>query len=180
MIRSDILRSRKRFFQDKPTEEKSNINTNIKAKEIRLINQDGENKGIVRTDEALRMAREAKLDLVEMSNSNPPVCKIMNHGKYLYNKAKKAKENKHSKQNDKEVRLRPSTDIHDLKIKAKQTRKFIEEGRKVNINVKLKGREKFNVDVIKNVIDKFYELVNDIATLENKGGSYILIPQKIK
>ncbi len=172
------MRHNKRYFQEKPeNNDKACINNFIKANKVRLINELGENLGVVSIKEANRLALNAELDLVQVSDSNPPVCKIMDHGKYLYERAKKAKATqKAAKNEDKEIRLRPSTGQHDLEIKARKAKEFLTEGRKVNINFKLRGRERSNLDVVTEVVNKFYEILKDHAKLEKRGNTYVLIP----
>lgn len=172
------MRRSKRYFQEKPdNKDKACINNYIKAKQVRLIDETGENVGVVPIKEATNRAKTVELDLVQVSDSNPPVCKIMDHGKYLYEKSKKSKLNqKGPKNEDKEIRLRPSTGQHDLEIKAKKAKEFLDEGRKVNISFKLRGRERANLEVVDEVVDKFYEILKESAKLEKRGNAYVLIP----
>jgi len=169
---------RKKYFTEKPKNMLSNVNENIKAKEVRLIDENGGNLGIVSINEALKKSQNAGMDLIQVNkDSKNPVCKIMDRGKYLYEKTKKEKDAKASRSNeDKEIRLRPSTDTHDLQIKAKKAKQFLLEGRKVIITVKTKGREVRYADMIENVVDKFYEYVKEISRLEPKGNTFILNP----
>lgn len=172
------MRANRKYFSEKPSEKnKSNINNNIKAVSVRLIDENGENIGIVNTKDAIQKAHNIDLDLVQVSDSNPPVCKIMDYGKYVYEQSKKNKNiTKSSKHEDKEIRLRPSTCQHDLEIKANKAKQFLAEGRKVNINFKLIGREKRNIDIVHMVLQNFYSLLKDVSRLEIKGGNYVLIP----
>lgn len=160
---------------------RSNINEEIKAKRITLIDNVGENQGIVETNIALKKARDLDLDLVEMSASpNSTVCKIMDYGKYLFESSKKKKQSlKDSKGKNeiKEIRLRPVIENHDLETKSKQARKFIEVGKKVKLDIRLKGREKRHPELVKEVIDRFIKTLEDVAKLEVKGNVFTLIPR---
>ena len=120
------------------------INEKIRAKEVQLIGANGEKLGVVSLEEALDKAYEAKLDLVLVSPAaKPPVCKLMNYGKYKFEQAKKEKESrKNQKTFDlKEIRVTPNIEKHDFEFKAKNARKFIEDGNKVKITVRFRGRE---------------------------------------
>ncbi len=122
-------------------------------------------------DEALRIAKDDELDLVEVSpNSNPPVCKIMDFGKYKYTQNKKAHEakKKQSVVQLKEIKLRPKTDVHDIQFKVKHIRRFLEEGSKTKVTIRFRGREVTHPDIGKNVLNKVLEEVEDIAVLEQK------------
>ena len=167
-----------KYFSEKPVkQEKHNVNTYIKSSQVRLIDENGQNIGIVATKDALSKAKLAQLDLVEVSHGNPPVCKIMNYGKFLYEQAKSQKHaSKAAKHDDKEIQLRPSIGFHDLEIKARKAKEFLEEGRKVNVIFKLQGREKQHLEILRDVINKFYNLVKDVSKLETRGENYILIP----
>lgn len=172
------MRRKSKYFSELPGKSENKSKKKITAKKVRLIDQNGENKGVVETIDAIKQAKEIGMDLIEVStDTNPPVCKIMDYGKYLYEQSKKKKEcSKSSKHEDKEIRLRPSIDTHDLEIKAKKAKEFLAEGRKVNITIKLKGRENRHVELVEEVIQKFYNLLKDYAKLEDHGGTYILIP----
>ncbi|MFX7013735.1 translation initiation factor IF-3 [Acinetobacter baumannii] len=120
------------------------INDEIRAKEVRLVGADGEQKGIVSLNEALRAAEDADLDLVEIvANAEPPVCKIMDYNKHLFDlkqKQKDAKKKQHQVQ-VKEIKLRPATDVGDYQVKLRAILKFLEEGNKVKITLRFRGRE---------------------------------------
>ncbi|MBH2001289.1 MAG: translation initiation factor IF-3, partial [Moraxellaceae bacterium] len=120
------------------------INDEIRAKEVRLVAADGEQKGVVSLTEALRAAEEAHLDLVEIvANAEPPVCKIMDYNKHLFDlkqKQKDAKKKQHQVQ-VKEIKLRPATDVGDYQIKLRAILRFLEEGNKVKITLRFRGRE---------------------------------------
>ncbi len=126
-----------------------NVNEKIRAREVRLINQNGDNVGIVSVVEALDMAREVGLDLLEISpQANPPVCKIMDYGKWKYEESKKQSEAKKAQKvvETKELKIRPNIDVHDFQVKIKAAERFIEDGNKVKFTVRFKGREITNQD----------------------------------
>ncbi len=126
-----------------------NVNEKIRAREVRLINQNGENVGLVSVSEALEMARDAGLDLLEISpQANPPVCKIMDYGKWKYEESKKQSEAKKAQKvvEIKELKIRPNIDVHDFQVKIKAAERFIEDGNKVKFTVRFKGREITNQD----------------------------------
>lgn len=162
---------------------KERINENIRIHKILLIDEDGEKVGIVETKKALQQAKNAGLDLVEVApNAKPPVCKIMNYGKFLYEKKKKEKEAKKKVQDTKEIRLRPSTDIGDLRTKAKQAMKFIEEGNKVQIELRFKGRENARVNIGIDTINKFISMLEHIkiekpAVKEGRRMLAVVVPE---
>ena len=142
------------------------MNQQIRVPQVRLIAPDGKQLGIVSTKEALRKAEEYGLDLVEVApNAKPPVCKIMDYGKYKYEQSKKEKEGK-KKQHTitvKEIRLRPKTDTHDLETKLKQARKFLEQRNKVKFTVIFRGRELIYQDMGVDMLEKVAEALEDIA-----------------
>lgn len=150
-----------------------------------MISDDGEQLGIVNVSEALKKAEEAGLDLVELApNANPPVCKIMDFGKYKYELAKKEKENR-KKQHvivTKEVRFRPKTDDHDFDFKVRHARKFLEAGNRVKATVMFRGRENAHREYGQKVLDKFKEALDDIAKIEKdtklEGGQLVLFMTK--
>ncbi len=159
-------------------EDRPNINGEIRAYKVRLIDQSGNNVGVVDTRDALTKARDAALDLVEVSpDATPPVCKIMDFRKYVFEQKKRAKENSHKSPEDHEIRLSPNICQNDLETKARKAQEFLEDGSKVVLTFKVKGREAKKVDFIKDVINRFYVLVEKYSTLENKGGVYILHPK---
>ncbi|WP_084645205.1 translation initiation factor IF-3 [Francisella uliginis] len=126
------------------TDKKAPINEQIKAKEVRLVGVDGEQIGIVSINEALTLAEQADVDLVEMvANAKPPVCRLMDYGKYLFEQGKKkAQAKKNQKQTQvKEVKLRPVTDVGDYQVKLRNLIKFLEKGDKVKVTLRFRGRE---------------------------------------
>ncbi|MBQ8184251.1 MAG: translation initiation factor IF-3 [Lachnospiraceae bacterium] len=145
------------------------INEQIRDKEVRLIGEDGEQLGIMPTKDALRMAREAELDLVKIApTAKPPVCKIIDYGKYKYEQGRKEKEAKKKQKTIeiKEVRLSPNIEENDLNTKAAAARKFIQKGDKVKVTLRFRGREMAHVQSSKQILDVFAEKVSDIATVE--------------
>ncbi len=143
----------------------------IKHAQVRLIGEDGSQLGIVSSQEALEMAFNANLDLVEIApNSNPPVCKIMDYGKFRFETMKKQKEAKKNQKvvEFKEIWLSMTIDIGDLNVKAKQTVKFLSQGNKVKVSIRLKGRQNAHSSIGIDVMNKFYEIVKESAVLEKK------------
>ncbi|MEI6153116.1 MAG: translation initiation factor IF-3 [Deltaproteobacteria bacterium] len=148
-----------------------NINEKVKAREVRLIDDEGKQYGVVPTFDALKLARERGLDLVEVSpKAIPPVCKIMDYGKFKYQLAKKAQEAK-KKQTViqlKEMKLGLKIEEHDLMFKIKHVRGFLEEGCKVKIVIMFKGREVLHVDMGEKLAQKMIESIKDVGELEQK------------
>ena len=143
------------------------INEEIRAKDVRLIDAEGNQIGVVPISRALDMASEKKLDLVNISpNANPPVCKILDYGKYKYDSLKKEKESKKKQKviNVKEIRLTPSLDKHDIEVKAKHANNFLKAGDKVS--VRFRGRELGHTEIGKVVLDKFKELTVEFGNVE--------------
>jgi len=145
------------------------INEQIRDREVRLVGEDGEQLGIMPTRDALRLAREAELDLVKVApTAKPPVCKIINYGKYRYELARKDKEaRKKQKVIDlKEVRLSPNIDTNDLNTKVSAARKFIEKGNKVKVTLRFRGREMAHMHSSRHILEDFAESLADIAIVE--------------
>lgn len=138
---------------------------------MQVIDENGQKVGKLSLNEALDMAFEKKLDLVLVSpNSDVPVCKIMNYGKYKFEQAKKEKEARKKQKTfeTKEIRVTPNIEQHDFEFKCKNARKFLEEGNKVKITVKFRGRELNYVKLGEEALNKFVEDLSDIASLEKK------------
>ena len=149
------------------------MNEKIRAREIRVIGDDGEQFGILTVNEALALAAEKSLDLVEISpNATPPVCKIMDYGKFKYEKTKKEKENKKKQKNVviKEIRIKPHIDEHDKETKISQIKKFIEKEYKVKISLRLSGREKLHAESAVKILDDFANSFEETAIVEKKYG----------
>jgi translation initiation factor IF-3 len=140
------------------------INEDIRVREVRLIDQDGEQAGIVATSEALKMARDLDLDLVEVSpQARPPVCKLLNYGKYKYELEKKSREQKKnaSQVKLKEVRMQPKIETHDMAFKSKHVQEFLDQGNKVKVTIRFRGRELAHTELGKVKLDKILELLNE-------------------
>lgn len=145
------------------------INRQIRAPKVRVIDKDGNQAGILTIQQAIGLAEAANLDLVEISpTAQPPVCKIIDYGKYRYQQTKKEKESKKLQHQVKikEVKVKPNTDDHDLQVKLKHAREFIEKGNKVRLTCMFRGREMAHPEVGKKVIQKLIEGLSDIATPE--------------
>ena len=145
------------------------INEQIRDKEVRLIGADGEQLGIMSAREAYKLAQEAELDLVKIApGAKPPVCKIIDYGKYRYELARKEKEARKKQKTVelKEVRLSPNIDTNDLNTKMNAARKFISKGNKVKVTLRFRGREMAHVQASKHILDHFAEALADIAVVE--------------
>jgi translation initiation factor IF-3 len=146
------------------------INDRIRATEIRLIGADGENVGVVTPARAMEMAEEAGLDLVEISpNATPPVCKIMDFGKFKYETQKKEAEARKKQKiiEVKEVKFRPNTDIHDYDVKMRNVMRFLENGDKVKVTLRFRGREMAHQDLGRNLLERVAADVEEIGKVEN-------------
>ena len=146
------------------------VNDRIRAPEIRLIGADGENVGVVTPGRAMQLAEEAGLDLVEISpNATPPVCKIMDFGKFKYeNQKKEAEARKKQKIIEiKEVKFRPNTDVHDYDVKMRNVVRFLEGGDKVKVTLRFRGREMAHTDLGRNLLERVAEDVKEIGKVEN-------------
>ena len=145
------------------------INEQIRDKEVRLIGSDGEQLGIMSAKEAMFKAQEAGLDLVKIApQAKPPVCKIIDYGKYRYELARKEKEAKKKQKTIevKEVRLSPNIDVNDLNTKCNSARKFLEKGNKVKVTLRFRGREMAHIEASKHILTDFAEKLEDIAVVD--------------
>ena len=145
------------------------INEQIRDREVRLIGEDGQLVGIMSSRDAYKMAQDAGLDLVKIApKAQPPVCKIVDYGKYRYEQARKEKEAKKKQKTMevKEVRLSPNIDANDLNTKINQARKFLEHGDKVKVTLRFRGRELANVEQSKVILDNFAEKLAEIAVID--------------
>ena len=145
------------------------INEQIRDKEIRLIGENGEQLGIMSARDAMKMAKEAELDLVKIAPAaKPPVCKIIDYGKYRYEQARKEKEAKKKQKTIevKEVRLSPNIDVNDLNTKVGAARKFIEKGNKVKVTLRFRGREMAHMQSSKHILDDFADQLKDVASVD--------------
>ena len=145
------------------------INEQIRDKEVRLIGEDGEQLGIMSAKEAQKLAEEAGLDLVKIApTAKPPVCKIVDYGKYKYEQTRKEKEAKKKQKviDVKEIRLSPNIDTNDLNTKVNAARKFLSKGDKVKVTLRFRGREMAHMNSSKHILDDFAENLKDIAVVE--------------
>ncbi len=158
-----------RTISAKDKKEQTQVNEGIRAEVVRLIDEKGEMRGIFNIDEALAIAEEADLDLVNISpNADPPVCKILDYGKYRYEQQKKeknAKKNQHVTE-IKEIRLSASIEDHDISVKAKSAVKFLNEGDKVKVSLRFRGRERDYTQLGYDAMNRFAELVSDAGFIE--------------
>ncbi|GKX66091.1 translation initiation factor IF-3 [Inconstantimicrobium mannanitabidum] len=163
------------------------LNEEIREKELRIVGHDGEQLGLMSSSEALKMAEEKDMDLVMISPSaKPPVCKIMDYGKFIYEQAKKDREAKKKQKvvDLKEVRVSPKIEEHDIMIKATNARRFLQEGDKVKITVRFRGREADYSHVGNKILQNFAEKLADVSTiekpakLEGRNMIMILTPKK--
>ena len=147
------------------------INEEIKAKEVRVIGVDGEAIGVMSSDDALKLAYDKGYDLVLMApQAQPPVCRIMDYGKYRFERDKKEKEAKKKQQviELKEIQLSCRIDTHDFETKAKQARKFLESGNKVRVVMRFRGREMSHMAIGREIIDKFADICSEVGTVDKK------------
>ena len=145
------------------------INEQIRDKEVRVIGEDGEQLGIMSAKEAFKLAQDADLDLVKIApTAKPPVCKIVDYGKYRYEMARREKEAKKKQKvvEVKEVRLSPNIDTNDLNTKVNSARKFVEKGNKVKVTLRFRGREMAHMQTSKHILDDFAEMLKDVASVE--------------
>ena len=145
------------------------INEQIRDKEVRLVSEDGEQLGIMSSREALKMAMDAELDLVKIAPmAKPPVCKIIDYGKFKYEQTQKDKEAKIKQKTVelKEVRLSPNIDTNDLNTKVNNAKKFIAKGNKVKVTLRFRGREMAHIQQSRHVLDDFARMLSDIAVIE--------------
>jgi len=153
------------------TTDEIRINENITAKQVRLIDADNENRGIVSIHEALAIAEDAGLDLIEISpQANPPVCKVLDYGKYRYEQQKKKNEAKKNQKvvEIKELKLRPVIETHDYEVKMKQAKKFLEQGNKVKFTMRFKGRELSANDMGKQIMTQIVEDLDTCAKVDSE------------
>ncbi len=161
------------------------INGQIGDMEVRLIGSHGEQIGIMNSREALRMAREEELDLVMIAPAaKPPVCKIIDYGKYRYEMARREKDARKKQKtiDTKEVRISPNIEENDLNTKANAARKFLEKGDKVKVSLRYRGREMSHMNQTKHVLDDFAERLSDIAVVDKpskmEGRSLVMFLRK--
>ena len=145
------------------------LNEEIRDKEVRVIGDDGAQLGIMSSADALRMAEEREMDLVKISpNATPPVCKIMDYGKFRFEQTKKEKEARKNQRvvEVKEVRMSPGIDTNDFNVKLKNAQKFLKEGNRVKVTVRFRGREMAHTNIGEQLLKKFGEDCAEVATVE--------------
>ena len=150
---------------------KARINGRIRVPQVRLIDEEGEQVGVVPTFQAQQMAEQRGLDLVEVApNADPPVCRLMDYGKFRYDQAKKEREARKNQKvvELKEIRMQPNTDDHDIEVKSNQARRFLEEGDKVKLTVRLRGRQNAHPDIGIKLLTDMSEMLRDIAQVEQR------------
>ncbi|MFC1700836.1 translation initiation factor IF-3 [Patescibacteria group bacterium] len=164
-----MIRRRPYFKRKIYREPRARTNEYIRISPIRLIDEKGQNLGIVETEKALQMAREKKLDLIEIApTAKPPVCRIMSYGKYQYEKTRleKQKKSNQKKTETKGIRIGIRTGKHDLETKVKQIEKFLKQGHKIKIEIILRGREKANLDFAAEKMKEFIKLIPSKIKIE--------------
>jgi len=147
------------------------VNEMIRVREVRVISPEGEQLGILPIEEALALARDRDLDLVEVApNERPPVCRIMDFGKYKYQQAKRSQEAKKRQRviQTKEIKMRPKTEEHDYQFKMRHARRFLEEGHKVKVSLLFRGREMDHVDLGQRMLDRIIVDCKDISAVEQQ------------
>ena len=157
------------YFQRRTRDKGPRSNNRITSPEVQVISSDGENLGTLNTNEAIRKAKDEGLDLIEIApNVNPPVCKIMDMGKYKYDAQKKANKakKKQKKIELKEIKLRPVTEVHDYKFKLKNAQKFLSKGDKVKFTIKFKGRELQHSHLGDKLMNRIKEDTKEIGKIE--------------
>lgn len=145
------------------------INEEIRVREVRLIGPDNQNVGVVPISEALQIARDAEMDLVEVApNSDPPVCRVLNYGKFLYEKSKKDREARRAqtKVEIKEIRLRPKTSEHHRGFKVRNARRWLTEGKKVRVRIRFRGREITYPEIALGDLKEIAAELSDVGTIE--------------
>ena len=174
------------YFQKRTRPKGPRINDRIRASEVQVINSEGKNLGTLKKEEAIKIAKQEGLDLIEISpNANPPVCKIIDIGKYKYDLQKKANKAKKKQRimNLKEIKLRPVTEIHDYNFKLKNANKFLTKGNKVKFTVRFKGREMQHHHLGKELMNRIQEDTKQLGKVELspkfEGRQMIMIIQPI-
>ncbi len=161
----------RRFDRRPPDRDPTRINERIRVPKVRLIGADGQQIGVVETDEARRIAREADLDLVEVAaDSRPPVCKLLDYSKYKYEQEQKAKQaRKHQQQvNVREIKLRPKIADHDYETKKGHVARFLNKRDKVKVTIMFRGREQAHPERGRALLDRLYEDLGEIAVVEQE------------
>jgi len=160
----------RRFDRQPPERDPTRINERIRVAEVRLIDEDGSQIGVIKTDDALRMAAERDLDLVEVApDSRPPVARLLDYSKYKYEQEQKAKAaRKHQTQvNVREIKLRPKIADHDYETKRGHVERFLRQSNKVKVTIMFRGREQAHPERGRALLDRLFEDVNELATIES-------------
>jgi len=158
-----------RDFRGNDRQRETRVNERIRTREVRLIDENGEMIGVMAPGRALDIAREQNLDLVEISpNANPPVCKLMDYGRYKYEQAKKENEARKNQKTItlKEIRMRPRTDDHDVDVKTRKIQEFLAEGDKVRVSVQFRGPDMRHPDIGRRLLDEIAEVLKGTAIIE--------------
>ena len=181
-----MQKPRSNYFQRRTKFEGPRTNHRIRSLDVQVIDSNGQNLGVLPIKKAIEAAKNEGLDLIEISpNANPPVCKIMDMGKYKYDMQKKANKAKKNQKiaSLKELKLRPGTEIHDYNFKIKNAKKFLTKGDKVKFTVKFKGREMQHTELGKELMNKIIEETKDVAKVESQpkfeGKQMVMIIQPI-
>jgi len=179
-----VSNSKPNYFQRRTKPQGPRANDRIRSLDVQVIGSDGANMGILPLKKAIELAKQEDLDLIEISpNANPPVCKIMDMGKYKYDLQKKANQAKKKQKivSLKEIKLRPGTEIHDYNFKIKNAKKFISKGDKVKFTIKFKGREMQHIELGKDLMKRIIDDTKDIGKVEThpkfEGRQMIMIIQ---
>ncbi len=155
--------------EEKSIKKEHQVNREIRDREVRVIAADGTQLGIMPTVKALELAEESELDLVKIApNATPPVCKIMDYGKFKFEQAKREKEARKNQKlvEIKEIWLSMTIDTNDLNVKAKHARKFLEDGAKVKVSIRMRGRQQAHPEMGIEVMNRFYETLKDVCAME--------------
>ena len=178
--------NKQNYFQRRTKPKGPRINDRIRALEVQVISSDGKNLGTLAIKEAIEMAKQEELDLIEISpNANPPVCKIIDNGKYRYDLQKKANKAKKKQRiiNLKEIKLRPVTEIHDYNFKIRNAQKFLEKGDKVKFTVKFRGREMQHINLGNKLMERIINDTLNVGKIESspklEGKQLIMIVQPL-
>ncbi|MEP1577168.1 MAG: translation initiation factor IF-3 [Roseibium album] len=178
---------RRPFRAPPPTKEGPRTNQEIRVREVQLIDHEGANRGVISTEEAMEIAMDAGLDLVEIQpNANPPVCKILDYGRYKYQAQKKAAETRKKQKTVeiKEIKMRPNIDTHDYEVKMRNMLRFFNDGDKVKVTLRFRGREMAHQDLGMNLLNKVREETSEIAKVESspklEGRQMVMVLAPIK
>lgn len=166
-----VIRRRKRRWVAKVPEAEHRINGRIRTREVRVIDEQGNQLGILHPREAVKIARERNLDLVEVApGAQPPVCKIMDYGKWKYERAKKERESRATRKTTelREVKMRPKIDEHDFQVKSRTVQRLLKDGDKVKVTMRFRGREVVHKQLALDVLQRVYDDSSDFSTVENK------------